>query len=59
MLNTLHVQKKEALWNLPPIKHSLNQCNSSSVRINNEAGGQRSVAVNVLRGSRGEKADVG
>lgn len=44
----MECSRKEALWNLLPVKHSLNQSNILMRLLNNEKGGQRSVVVNVL-----------
>lgn len=51
-MNAKHTEcsRKEALWNLLPVKHSLNRSNSLTKLLNNENSGQRSVAVNVLGG---------
>lgn len=51
-MNAKHTacRREEALWNLIPVKHSLNQCNVLTELLNNQNSGQRSVAVNVLGG---------
>lgn len=41
-MNVEHIEcsRKEALWNLLPVKHSLNQSNILTKLLNNENGGQ-------------------
>lgn len=53
-MNAKHTacRREEALWNLIPVKHSLNQSNILTELLNNQNSGQRSVAVNVLGGGR-------